>query len=302
MSSNVAIDDLVALSPTSQMANQDNNPKPHKTLPNILVRILTAAVIAPVGVWVVAEGGVALVTATVICSVVAGFEWVFMAARLVARPLRFLLAIPLAIACVIAVLFAAPDLALVVLLGAATSVVLAGIGIVLKSNWLSLGFGAFYVTLPFGSFIYLRDFHEQSLYLMIAVMVTVWMTDTAGYLAGKGFGGPQLSPANSPNKTWTGAIAGVICALLIGVAAANLTNGPMLTWLIFTGSVSAVGQFGDLCESYFKRRFGVKDSSKIIPGHGGVLDRLDGLMAASALSGLIFFLAPGIAPLLLGSA
>jgi phosphatidate cytidylyltransferase len=128
---------------------------------------------------------------------------------------------------------------------------------------------------------------------LMFVLLIVWVTDIGGYFAGRGLGGPKLWPRVSPKKTWAGAIGGFVASLLVaaGFAAFGLgKTGP----LVLLGAVlSAASQLGDLFESAVKRRFGVKDSSHIIPGHGGLLDRLDGFVAAVVLAAIFGFLRGG---------
>ncbi|MCJ2094435.1 phosphatidate cytidylyltransferase [Methylobacterium sp. J-072] len=127
------------------------------------------------------------------------------------------------------------------------------------------------------------------------MFAVVWSTDIAAYFAGRKIGGPKLMPRVSPNKTWSGAIGGLIGAVAAGslvAAAADLAglDLPSAASLPVVAGVSALAsvlsQAGDLVESGLKRRYGVKDSGKIIPGHGGVMDRLDGFFAVAVLAGL----------------
>jgi phosphatidate cytidylyltransferase len=128
---------------------------------------------------------------------------------------------------------------------------------------------------------------------LMLVLLIVWVTDIGGYFAGRGIGGPKLWPRVSPKKTWAGAIGGFAASLFVaaGFAAFGLgKTGP----LVLLGAVlSVASQLGDLFESAVKRRFGVKDSSHIIPGHGGLLDRLDGFVAAVVLAAIFGFLRGG---------
>jgi phosphatidate cytidylyltransferase len=124
-----------------------------------------------------------------------------------------------------------------------------------------------------------------AIFLLFAV---VWTTDILGYFAGRTFGGPKLAPSISPAKTWSGAIAGVLGAALIVGFGAFLTSSANVTTLVIVAVVlSVAGQLGDLLESALKRRFGAKDASQLIPGHGGVMDRLDGFWAATLCAVLI---------------
>jgi len=120
------------------------------------------------------------------------------------------------------------------------------------------------------------------------VAVVVWGTDIAAFFAGRKFGGPKLWPTVSPNKTWSGAFGGAIAATLAGFLLVWVTGGQVSGALVIVAlSLSVISQFGDLFESGIKRRFGVKDASKLIPGHGGLMDRVDGLTFAAIAAALI---------------
>ncbi|MEQ8195983.1 MAG: phosphatidate cytidylyltransferase, partial [Rhodospirillales bacterium] len=114
-----------------------------------------------------------------------------------------------------------------------------------------------------------------------------WAADTGAYLFGRLIGGPKMAPVLSPNKTWAGLIGGVFCGACIGVAFSLALSKPSVLPLTAAGAVlGIVSQGGDLLESYMKRRFRVKDAGSIIPGHGGLLDRVDSLLAMSWVTGL----------------
>jgi phosphatidate cytidylyltransferase len=130
----------------------------------------------------------------------------------------------------------------------------------------------------------------QGFVALIFVFLIVWVTDIGGYFAGRGIGGPKLWPRVSPKKTWAGAIGGFIASLAVAIGFAAFDYGKMIPLLLLGASLSIVSQLGDLFESAVKRRFGVKDSSQIIPGHGGLLDRLDGFVAAIVIAALFGFL------------
>ena len=148
-----------------------------------------------------------------------------------------------------------------------------------------LGFGVAYVAFPALALLYLRE-QENGLLLALWTLATVWVTDIGAYFAGRSIGGPKLAPTVSPNKTWAGLIGGVVAALVLGLLLWRFAGLPLQ--LAFASPILAViAQIGDLYESWLKRQAGVKDSGTILPGHGGVLDRLDGLVpvapAAAAL-------------------
>lgn len=112
------------------------------------------------------------------------------------------------------------------------------------------------------------------------ILAVVWATDIGAYAAGRTFGGPRLAPRLSPNKTWSGLIGAVVCAAAAGgIVALFVDSTIVVTILLLSGILAVVAQVGDLAESMVKRHCGVKDSSSLIPGHGGLLDRFDGMLA-----------------------
>jgi phosphatidate cytidylyltransferase len=143
----------------------------------------------------------------------------------------------------------------------------------------------FYIGLCGFSLILLRGADWAGLLNTLFMVLIVWASDTGAYLAGRAFGGPKLAPAISPGKTWSGAAGGLVAAILVGAgAAALLAPGGASRAAAIAAMLGLMSQAGDLLESAIKRRFGVKDSSSLIPGHGGLFDRLDGVMAAAPLA------------------
>jgi phosphatidate cytidylyltransferase len=128
--------------------------------------------------------------------------------------------------------------------------------------------------------------------LMFVLLIT-WVTDTGGYFAGRSIGGPKLWPRVSPKKTWAGAVGGFVASLAVAIGFAAFGVGKLGPLLMLSAALSVASQLGDLFESAVKRRFGVKDSSHIIPGHGGLMDRLDGFVAAVVVAALFGFLRGG---------
>ena len=155
-----------------------------------------------------------------------------------------------------------------------------------------LGAGLLYAVIPAIALVFLREQPGQGLMLALWTLVIVWATDIGAYFAGRAIGGPKLAPALSPNKTWAGLVGGMAAALLAGAGIASAGNLPLFCW-IAGAPLAIAAQMGDLFESWLKRRSGVKDSGKLLPGHGGVLDRLDGvvpvavLVAAGVAAGLL---------------
>lgn len=167
----------------------------------------------------------------------------------------------------------------------AQTVDLAGLGAILLaviSFRAGLGAGLLYVVLPATALIFLRQQPGQGLALALWTLVIVWATDIGAFFAGRAIGGPKLAPKLSPNKTWAGLIGGMAAALLVGAGVAAISGLAPPYW-IAGAPLAAAAQMGDLFESWLKRRSGVKDSGKLLPGHGGVLDRLDGVVPVAVL-------------------
>lgn len=262
----------------------------------ILLRVASAAVIAPLGVAAVWFGGVWIILATGSCAALASLEWTRMAAQTKAswgKPALYAVTMAGAVA---AVALAPQGLGLSALAALVTAVLAGGLAHYGQGSASSMAFGAIYTSLPFGAFVWLREATPDGRLTLLALLAIVWATDIAAYFAGRGFGGPLLSPKDSPNKTWNGAIGALVCACLAGAAVARSAGGDFTHWLFASLTVSVVAQAGDLLESRFKRLYGVKDTSGILPGHGGVLDRLDALMAATLLWALALWLAPATVP------
>jgi phosphatidate cytidylyltransferase len=159
-------------------------------------------------------------------------------------------------------------------------------------SWIIAGIG--YAGVMLAAPMVLRHDAEFGFLAMVLLFAIVWTTDILGYFAGRAFGGPKLLPAVSPKKTWSGAIVGTLAAMIVAVVVAaffGTFNSAALAIIALV--LSVVGQLGDLLESWIKRQFGAKDASQLIPGHGGVMDRLDGFWAAAFVGCLIGVLRGG---------
>lgn len=185
------------------------------------------------------------------------------------------------------------DLAAWVLaVGVMASLVLSMNGPRERSLWLA--FGVCYLGAACLAFQWLRQDSESGRNVIYWLLALVWATDTAAYFAGRTIGGPKLAPVISPNKTWSGLAGGMAGAAIIGYLAALLLGfaAPFLIG-VASGALAAVAQGGDLLESGFKRRHDAKDSSGLIPGHGGLLDRVDGVLAVVLIVAGIFWVRGG---------
>lgn len=152
-----------------------------------------------------------------------------------------------------------------------------------NAAWPALG--VVYIAPAFLIFQWLLGQTEDGLWTAFWLIAVVWGTDVGAYFAGRAIGGPKLMPAVSPKKTWAGLAGGMIAAAGAGVAAAWLGHGDMLGLAAASAVLAVIAQAGDLFESSLKRRHGVKDSGKLIPGHGGILDRIDGFLAVCLVYG-----------------
>lgn len=149
-----------------------------------------------------------------------------------------------------------------------------------QGTWTSVGLA--YAGLSALSIAFLRDDDRSGLFAILFLFAVVWATDILAYFVGKAVGGPKLAPSISPGKTWSGAAGGTIGGMIAGYAAASATGSAVLPLMVgIAFFLSVVSQIGDLFESWVKRRHGVKDSGNLIPGHGGVMDRVDGLVVAA---------------------
>lgn len=142
-----------------------------------------------------------------------------------------------------------------------------------QKKWRLIGF--FYILIPIYSVIKIHSYDVDILLWMFCI---IWITDISAFFVGKAFGGPKLAPNISPNKTWSGLAGGILASVIIGFVGALMFRGDLAFFMILAALLSALEQVSDLFESKVKRIFGVKDSGNIIPGHGGILDRLDGVM------------------------
>jgi phosphatidate cytidylyltransferase len=154
------------------------------------------------------------------------------------------------------------------------------------AGWLAVG--VLYIGLAGIALIELRHDNAAGQANVLFLFLVVWASDIGAYMAGRLVGGPKLAPPVSPNKTWSGAAGGLAAAMLVGVATAMLlAPGGAGRAAAVAAMLGIFSQAGDLLESWIKRRFEVKDSSALIPGHGGLLDRLDGVLAAAPVAALL---------------
>lgn len=166
-----------------------------------------------------------------------------------------------------------------VILTVSISAIVAVAGLLLKkSSGFYAGIGLAYIWVPLFSFFWMRE--QGDAVFIFWIFAVVWLMDIGGYFAGKKIGGAKLAPKISPNKTWAGLIGGMLLAALGAAVISFLAGYPVGILAISGAALAVVAQIGDLFESAIKRKFDAKDSGQIIPGHGGILDRVDGLLFA----------------------
>jgi phosphatidate cytidylyltransferase len=243
---------------------------------NLQTRALSAIVMAAAALWLTWLGGIPFRLLVILGAALVYYEWVSMAGLRMSRWAVGGIALAV-VAVMLASGFPASALAVALLAGVAVTLVVGWV----SGHEMSAGAALAYAGLAAVSLALLRGADETGLKAILFLFAVVWATDIAAYFTGKTFGGPKLAPKISPGKTWSGAIGGAVAGIVAGVAAAAVADSDALTIAAITALVLAVvAQAGDLFESAVKRHFGVKDSSRIIPGHGGLLDRVDGLVAA----------------------
>lgn len=247
---------------------------------NLKVRILSALVLLPVALGSIYLGGIVYTGLILLAVLVAQAEWVRLVApgavgwihgaALAALILEAFAVLLFGFLAGIGVVVAAA-LVLVILIGSAGAK--GGIGIAA---------GVVYIGTTMAATLWLRAVPEIGLGLTCFLFAAVWATDIGAYGTGRSIGGPKLARRLSPNKTWSGLIGGMISAAIAGVlVAVGFGAGFPIVAALLAACLALIAQLGDLGESALKRRAGVKDSGALIPGHGGVLDRIDGLMSAA---------------------
>lgn len=256
---------------------------------DLATRVGSAAAMIAVGLVCIWQGGMAFRLLVVIVTGLMFWELVRMLV-----PIRRSAAVALAgLAGVVVALIPDVGLWLALLLGVAPIV---AVGLAAPRR-LALGVPyAALILLGASTLVFLRD--TLGFGWLMWVIVLVIATDVAGYFAGKTFGGPKFWPSISPKKTWSGTVAGWGGAVLVGYVF-SIGSGMIGAVVAASLALSFAGQMGDIWESAIKRRTGVKDSSMLIPGHGGVLDRFDALMGASAML-VVIALLTGFPPGLVG--
>jgi phosphatidate cytidylyltransferase len=266
---------------------------------NLLLRIASGVVLAPLALAAAYLGGWFFL---VLCGLAAGgilWEWTRLVAGRSDPGLLAVGALALAVAFASAGVGATGAAALAIALGAIAAGLLSLARTAApngRAGALWAAAGVAYAGVAFLGPALLRRDPELGFVAFLFLVATVWMTDICAYAAGRAVGGPLLWPQVSPNKTWAGAFGGLVGGVAGGILVAYANGiGTLAAVGAIALALSALAQLGDLAESAIKRRFGVKDASRLIPGHGGLMDRLDGFLVAAIAALVIGLLHHGLA-------
>ncbi len=247
---------------------------------NLTLRILAGVVLAPLTIAAAYFGGWLWAALATLATAGMYVEWLFVVQAIRPRVVAAGIA-PLVVAG-IALALGLPGKALL-----AIAVGLIAIALLARvcREWALAGL--LYAAAALFGAVLVRADPQSGFIALLFVLLIVWVTDIGGYFAGRSIGGPKLWVRVSPKKTWAGALGGFGGSLVVAAGFAASGFGRMLPLLLLAAALSIVSQLGDLFESAVKRRFGVKDSSNVIPGHGGLLDRLDGFVVAIVMAAVI---------------
>ena len=268
------------------MAPDLPEPRPASRWADLRLRILSAALLVPAGLlclwWAPWSWALLLAVAAI------GMAWEWSALCRVPRwsPAALILTGVMPLLTILA-LANRRSAVLALLLAAAAAIWLAA-----RSRRGSFTWGVPYLGIPLACLVWLRADPATGAGNLLFLLLVIWCGDIGAYAAGRWLGGPRLAPRISPGKTWSGAAGGLLAAMLAGAATSLALDAWHPFVLLAAAAIAIAGQGGDLLESAIKRRAGVKDSGRSIPGHGGLLDRLDAVLTAAPIA-VAFALAAG---------
>ena len=247
-------------------------------------RVISALVMTPVAVAAVWFGSPYFELLIFLFSIGMMWEWTRMCVPGHVTSISVVAAFALGVAMMVLAAGEYPLVGLAVVVSATTAALRPG------KNRILAAFGIIYISLAALAAQWLRIMHGDGLLMIMWLFFLVWATDTGAYAFGKAIGGPKLAPRFSPKKTWAGLVGGMVCAMLIGGLITYFSSNTIPVSIILASALLAlVAQIGDLGESALKRHFKVKDSSNLIPGHGGLLDRADGMLSVFPVAFVIVY-------------
>jgi len=286
----VAVTDGMGQGPKYYMKEPSIITPPRKS--GLMLRIVSALVMLPIAIFIILQGGIIYSLFVALLTVLILYEWngicegkAFNAAFILQSLLSLML---------IYAFYQGQYFTPYAYLAGAGLLVVSCLYYKIKLHFALAGLA--YALLPAASLLWLRQYSDQGGWIVLWVMIIVWSMDTGAYFAGKNIGGPKMAPRISPNKTWAGLIGGTVVAVITGLIAAFYFNFEY-DWMALAAAAALLAiwsQIGDLAESAVKRHFNVKDSGAIIPGHGGIMDRVDGVVFAAPAAALsLYFLSSG---------
>lgn len=249
-------------------------------------RIISASVMTPVAVAAVWFGSPYFELLIFVFSVGMMWEWTRMCVPNHVQSISVVCAVALGVSMLLLATGEYRFVALSIVVAAITAALRPG------KNRILAAFGIVYISVAAIAAQWLRVTHDDGLLMIMWLFFLVWATDTGAYVFGKVIGGPKLAPRFSPKKTWAGLVGGMLCAALIGGLITYFSGDAILVSIVLASAALAViAQIGDLGESALKRHFRVKDSSNLIPGHGGLLDRADGMLSVFPVAfAIVYFI------------
>jgi len=261
--------------------------KPKRVANELLVRCLIGALLAAIGIGVTVAGGYLFAGFVALAGLAAAREWHRMVGA--DRYAREWIATSVAIVAAIVSVTISTNVVWPLAFLIAGALLAGGFGVMRGTNAVWSGLGALYIGVPACALVALRTDAAHAEWIVLGIFLVIWSADTGALATGRIFGGPKLIPSLSPSKTWSGLIGGLAVPAIVAACYVSAFGGDPLRAGLIGFLLAAAGHSGDLFESWIKRRVGRKDSGESIPGHGGVLDRLDSTLFVAPLAAILIF-------------
>ncbi|WP_339713295.1 phosphatidate cytidylyltransferase [uncultured Sneathiella sp.] len=255
------------------------------SLTSLQQRVVSALVLAPISIGALYLGGVYFLVFLIGASAIMAYEWCRASVETTPGIVTAITALTVISVLVMTYNSNIFQLIAIIISGSALTAVVAAF-LCGKERIVWAFFGPICIGVPVVALMMLRSLPDTGFALTFGLFLVIWATDIGAYFSGKSIGGPKIAPSISPNKTWAGLIGGIIAAMIVAFGVNSLLiDGQVATiGILGLGAVCAIfAQVGDFAESAWKRHFGIKDASNLIPGHGGVMDRLDGVFLTAPI-------------------
>jgi|TARA_R110002124_G_scaffold121895_5_gene280309 phosphatidate cytidylyltransferase len=255
------------------------------SLTSLQQRVVSALVLAPIAIGALYLGGVYFLVFLIGASAIMAYEWCRASVETTPGIVTAITALTVISVLVMTYNSNIFQLIAIIISGSALTAAVAAF-LSGKERIVWAFFGPICIGVPVVALMMLRSLPDTGFALTFGLFLVIWATDIGAYFSGKSIGGPKIAPSISPNKTWAGLIGGIIAAMIVAFGVNSLLiDGQVATiGILGLGAVCAIfAQVGDFAESAWKRHFGIKDASNLIPGHGGVMDRLDGVFLTAPI-------------------